>query len=169
MTQKLPPPLPVSVRIVDGGGIPTPDFHRFLSTLYDWIKDHQTWTATFSAAAASPTGGAWGPATLTTATEPGPIGAFTIVSGHMVVRDAGTYSIDCLFQSTGTVNQLSGGISTVGNAANLGQAVVPAGQTVTVTATDVVLAAGATVYAVIYAVSPSPVKVGPFSIVRTGA
>lgn len=169
MTQKLPPPLPVSVRIVDGRGVPTPDFHRFMSTLYDWLKDHLTWKASFSAAAATPAGSTWTPATLTSAVEPGPLGAFTIVSGHLVVRDAGTYSIDCQFASPGTADQLFGGLSTVATAANLGQIAVPAGQTVTLSKTDVVLPAGATVYAMVYAVTASPVNVGPLTLVRTGA
>lgn len=168
MTQKLPPPLPVSVKIADGKGVPTPDFHRFLSSLYDWLKDHLTWKATFGSGVVTATT-TFAAIPLTTTQEVGPIGAFPIVGGnHIVVRDAGTYDLSVDLVSTGTASGLVGGLSKVATAADIVQVAVPTGQTVTAHAVAA-LAAGASVYVTVKATSASPVKAEAFTILRTGA
>jgi hypothetical protein len=169
MTQKLPPPLPVQVRITETSGLPTTDFHRFMSGLYDWLKDHLTWKATFNAGQINATT-TFAALPITSIMEPGPIGAFPIVGGnHIVVRDAGTYSMSVDLVSTGAANTLVGGLSKVATAADIVQVSVPAGQTVTASKTGVVLAAGASVYVTVKAAATSPVKAESLTLIRTGA
>jgi hypothetical protein len=102
--------------------------------------------------------------------EPGPIGAFPIVTlNHIVVRDAGTYSISVDLISTGTAAGLVGGLSKTATAADIIQVSVPSGQRVTAEKTGVALAAGASVYVTVKATSASPVKAESFTLIRTGA
>ena len=169
MTQKLPPPLPVQVRITETSGIPTTDFHRFMSGLYDWLKDHLTWKAVFSSGVVTATS-TFAAVPLTVTQEQGPIGAFPIVgTNHIVVRDAGTYSLSVDLLSTGTATGLVGGLSKTATAADIIQVAVPTGQRVTAEKTGVVLAAGASVYVTVKATSASPVKAEAFTLIRTGA
>jgi hypothetical protein len=169
MTQRLPPPMPISVRLVEPSGLPTPDFHRFMSTLYDWLKDHLTWKASFNLGTVSATT-SFTAVPVTATLEQGPIGAFPIVGGnHIVIRDAGTYAISVDLISTGTANGLVGGLSKTATAADIVQVSIPAGQTVTASKTGVVLAAGASVYVTVKATSASSVRAEALTIIRTGA